>query len=117
MPHPRATTEANSISIIYIGTGAAHFGLPLMGAYSATKAAMNLFMESLMYEKEGVDHPIEVKVVCPQGGSTRPTSTRKRRSSLACFIEKTMQNFGAMQGPEHVGSRSRRNGVDGGDGQ
>ncbi|KAI5466224.1 hypothetical protein BGZ63DRAFT_400622 [Mariannaea sp. PMI_226] len=113
LPHLRETTNKQSPSrIIYVGSGAAHFGLPLLGSYSATKAAMNLFMESFMYEMEGVDDsPIEVKIVCPHGGiketnfnqttmnhSTMDKMTPEAQASYGPLIQKTMQKFGSMSG-------------------
>ncbi|KAF7536841.1 hypothetical protein G7Z17_g12981 [Cylindrodendrum hubeiense] len=104
--------ETNSPSrIIYVGSGASHFGLPLLGTYSASKAAMNLFMESLVYEMEAVDPPIKVKLVCPHGGITE-TNFSQTSMQLAgmdqmapgvherygAFMKRTMQRFGVMQG-------------------
>lgn len=58
MPHMRATSQTDSPSrIIYVGSGGGHFGLPLIGPYGASKAAMIIFMESLVYEMEGVNPP------------------------------------------------------------
>ncbi|KAJ4169550.1 hypothetical protein NW754_016578 [Fusarium falciforme] len=58
IPHMRATSQVESPSrIIYVGSGGGHFGLPLIGPYGASKAAMNIFMESLVYEMEGVNPP------------------------------------------------------------
>ena len=112
LPHLRASTEVNAPSrIIYVGSGASHFGLPLLGPYSASKAAMNLFMESLVYEMQAVKPPIQVKLVCPHGGITE-TNFNQTSMQLAgldqmapgvqkrygALIERTMQRFGAMQG-------------------
>ncbi|KAH6998195.1 hypothetical protein BKA56DRAFT_19933 [Ilyonectria sp. MPI-CAGE-AT-0026] len=112
LPHLRETTDSNSPSrIIYVGSGAAHFGLPLLSPYSASKAAMNIFMESLMYEMEAVDPPIQVKLVCPHGGISE-TNFGQTSMQLAgvdqmapevherygAFMNRTMQRFGAMQG-------------------
>ncbi|KAH7162920.1 hypothetical protein B0J13DRAFT_580314 [Dactylonectria estremocensis] len=111
LPHLRASTEANAPSrIVYVGSGASHFGLPLLGPYSASKAAMNLFMESIVYEMEAVEPPIQVKLVCPHGGITE-TNFNQTSMQLAgldqmapglqerygAFLERTMQRFGAMQ--------------------
>ena len=96
--------------LIYVGSGGAHFGLPLLGPYGASKAAMNNFLESLMYELEGVDPPIKVKIVCPHGGITETnfgqTSmqlagfdhlTPELHMQYGPFIQRAMQKFSAMQ--------------------
>ncbi|KAK7426156.1 hypothetical protein QQZ08_007322 [Neonectria magnoliae] len=97
--------------IIYVGSGAGHFGVPLFSPYNATKAAMNMFMESLTYEMEGVDPPIQVKLVVPHGGinETNFGATTMRLAGMdqmtphlqaryGAFIGKTMQILGAQQG-------------------
>ncbi|KAF4473059.1 short-chain dehydrogenase reductase SDR [Fusarium albosuccineum] len=112
IPHLRATSRAESPSrIIYVGSGGGHFGLPLIGPYGASKAAMNIFMESLVYEMEGVEPPIQVKLVCPHGGITETNfgqtsmqfagldkMTTEVRQRYGPFIERTLQRFGAMRG-------------------
>ncbi|KAF4999130.1 hypothetical protein FDECE_11593 [Fusarium decemcellulare] len=112
IPHLRATSRAESPSrIIYVGSGGGHFGLPLIGPYGASKAAMNIFMESLVYEMEGVEPPIQVKLVCPHGGITETNfgqtsmqfagldkMTTEVQQRYGPFIERTLQRFGAMRG-------------------
>ncbi|KPM40940.1 hypothetical protein AK830_g5579 [Neonectria ditissima] len=95
LPHLRATTDPNSPSrIIYIGSGAGHFAVPLFGPYNASKAAMNLFMESLVYEMEGADPPIEVKLVL--AGMDQMTPDLQGR--YGAFVGRTMQILGGLQG-------------------
>ncbi|KAJ3515604.1 hypothetical protein NM208_g14942 [Fusarium decemcellulare] len=85
--------------------------IALIGPYGATKAAMNIFMESLVYEMEGVEPPIQVKLVCPHGGITETNfgqtsmqfagfdkMTTEVQQRYGPFIERTLQRFGAMRG-------------------
>ncbi|KAK7415496.1 hypothetical protein QQX98_005849 [Neonectria punicea] len=110
LSHLRATTDPDSPSrIIYVGSGAGHFGVPLFSPYNATKAAMNMFMESLTYEMEGVDPPIQVKLVVPHGGINETSfgATTMRLAGMdqmtphlqaryGAFVGKTMQILGAQ---------------------
>ncbi|CAM1506692.1 Fc.00g063330.m01.CDS01 [Cosmosporella sp. VM-42] len=111
LPHLRFTSQAGAPSrIIYVSSGGGHFGLPLTGPYGASKAAMNIFMESLMYEMEGVIPSIKVKIVCPHGGITETnfgqTSTQlagldkmtpEMQMQYGPSVQNTMQRFVAMQ--------------------
>ncbi|KAI0973537.1 NAD(P)-binding protein [Xylaria arbuscula] len=54
--------------IIYVSSGAAHFGLPLSSAYNGSKAALNLFAESVSYELGALDPPVIVKIMVIHGG-------------------------------------------------
>ncbi|KAI0427600.1 NAD(P)-binding protein [Xylaria sp. FL1042] len=54
--------------VIYVSSGAAHFGLPLSSAYSGSKAALNLFAESVSHELGALNLPIIVKIVVIHGG-------------------------------------------------
>ncbi|KAM5355729.1 hypothetical protein ACJ41O_002375 [Fusarium nematophilum] len=122
LPHLRAATQAGSPSrIIYVGSGGGHFGLPLTGPYGASKAAMNIFMESLVYEMEGVEPRIEVKMVCPHGGISETNfsqtsmqlagldkMTPKLLQRYGALIQKTMQRFGSMQGQSMAASEAAK---------
>ncbi|RMJ15511.1 hypothetical protein CDV36_004817 [Fusarium kuroshium] len=120
IPHMRATSQVDSPSrIIYVGSGGGHFGLPLIGPYGASKAAMNIFMESLVYEMEGVNPPIRVKLVCPHGGISETNfgqtsmqmagldkMTPEIKERYGAFIERTLQRFGAMRGQSMTASEA-----------
>ncbi|KAJ9157887.1 hypothetical protein NKR23_g267 [Pleurostoma richardsiae] len=69
VPHFRATRDAHSpATVIYVSSGAAHFGLPLFSPYMASKAALNLFAETVSYELAQLSPPVTVKIVVPHGG-------------------------------------------------
>lgn len=70
LPHLLATGDpAAPPLVVFTSSGAAHFGLPLMSAYNASKAAVDLFAEGLSWELAALSPcPVRVKVVVPHGG-------------------------------------------------
>ncbi|KAK3303155.1 uncharacterized protein B0T15DRAFT_576566 [Chaetomium strumarium] len=69
LPHFLATGSRDSPPVvIYVSSGGAHFGLPLSSAYMASKAALNLFAESVSYELGAISPPVTVKLVVVHGG-------------------------------------------------
>ncbi|KAI1295309.1 NAD(P)-binding protein [Xylaria venustula] len=69
LTHCFTTRKTSSPSqVIYVSSGAAHFGLPLSSAYNGSKAALNLFAESVSYELGALDPPVTVKIVVIHGG-------------------------------------------------
>ncbi|KAI1345331.1 NAD(P)-binding protein [Xylaria sp. FL0043] len=61
------TNAPSSPEVIYVSSGAAHFGLPLTSAYSGSKAALNLFAEALSHELGALNPPITVKIIVIHG--------------------------------------------------
>ncbi|KAK4234740.1 hypothetical protein C8A03DRAFT_37460 [Achaetomium macrosporum] len=69
LPHFLATGNQESPPVvIYVSSGGAHFGLPLSSAYMASKAALNLFVESVSYELATISPPVTAKLVVIHGG-------------------------------------------------
>jgi hypothetical protein len=80
---------------------------------------MNIFMESLVYEMEGVNPPIWVKLVCPHGGISETNfgqtsmqmagldkMTPEIKERYGAFVERTLQRFGAMRGQSMAASEA-----------
>ncbi|KAI0802957.1 NAD(P)-binding protein [Xylaria sp. FL0064] len=64
----KSENAPTSPEVIYVSSGAAHFGLPLASAYSGSKAALNLFAEALSHELGALNPPIIVKIMVIHGG-------------------------------------------------
>ncbi|KAH7324872.1 hypothetical protein B0I35DRAFT_171398 [Stachybotrys elegans] len=89
IPHFRATSSAEApAKLIYVSSGAAHFGLPFSTAYSASKAALDLFAESLSFELAQLDPPIITKLI-PIHGGVKSTNFRNSSNSNNVFAPAT----------------------------
>jgi len=106
LPIMRAQSRGH---IINISSGTAVFGLPFTSVYSATKAAIFRFSESLRYELE--DTGIQVSVVFPDFTSTdlalevttsAESSTRTLRLLNPDWLRQYGSLLGKVQSPEDV---------------
>jgi short-subunit dehydrogenase len=71
LPHFHGTPEGTRTpTIINVSSGAAHFTIPFASLYHASKSAIDLLSEGLVWELVAAQphHPIAVKVVVPYGG-------------------------------------------------
>ncbi|POR33084.1 hypothetical protein TPAR_06716 [Tolypocladium paradoxum] len=113
LPHLLATADPDCPPlIIYVSSGAAHFGLPFMSAYNASKSALDLFAEAVSYELGALSpNPVKVKLVVPHGGvqSTNFSSSSNSATVLdligkdlilaeryGAYAAKAMGTFGQM---------------------
>ncbi|WYZ34493.1 hypothetical protein EsH8_I_000769 [Colletotrichum jinshuiense] len=54
-------------TIINVSSGGPYFGFPLASLYTASKAALDMLTESLMYELSALSSPVSAKLVVPHG--------------------------------------------------
>lgn len=89
LPHLLATGDPSAPpSVLFTSSGAAHFGVPFMSAYNASKAALDLFAEGLSWELSALAPlPVRVKLVVPHGGVA---GTRFAASSNAAPVPQAM---------------------------
>ena len=100
LPHLRARPAARLVNVT---SGLAFVPLAHTPAYSASKAAMHAWTQSLRYQLQ--DTSVEVIELAPPGvqtGLTPGQETREGYMPLADFIAETMESFGIEDTPAEV---------------
>jgi len=100
LPHLRAQPSARLVNVT---SGLAFVPLAHTPAYSASKAAMHAWTQSLRYQLR--DTHVEVIELAPPGVQTDLTpgqSTRAAYMPLKDFIAETMESFGIEDTPDEV---------------
>ncbi len=106
LPHLR---ERRSGTVLVTSSATGHVGMPLLSAYSATKFALEGFVQSLAFELAPFD--VRVKSIVPGAMRTdflHRSLDRAEHPAYADFVAKVMRVFiasaeGAVDGtPEHV---------------
>lgn len=90
--------ERNSGRIIAFGSIAGHAPVPNMGAYCATKSAVNMYMEVLHNELRHTD--IKTHLICPPAVNTPLIDQTLATDSPGSIIES--KNSGRLADPEKI---------------
>ncbi|KAI3318256.1 NAD(P)-binding protein [Xylariaceae sp. AK1471] len=104
-------TRSNALfppQIIYISSGAAHFGLPLSSPYNGSKAALNLFAESVSHELGALNPPVTVKIIVIHGGVK---GTNFNNSSNSAPVLDSGEARGGSQDNPHMMEMQQRYGA------
>lgn len=93
-----AMLERRSGDLILFGSLAGHVATPHLGAYCATKAAINTFAEVLIYENR--ENPVRIMLVCPPMVNT-PLLKQAQETSNPRSIQQGLQQ-GRVADPEFI---------------
>jgi uncharacterized oxidoreductase len=106
LPHLQKQSQA---TVINVTSGLGFVPFPVMPTYSATKAFLHSYTESLRFQLK--DTPVEVLEIIPPyvqtelGGATQTTDPRAM--PLKDFIAETMENFKNQKAVENIVERAK----------
>ncbi len=100
-----AMLKRRSGDLILFGSLAGHVATPHLGAYCATKAAINTFAEVLIYENR--ENPVRIMLVCPPMVNT-PLLKQAQETSNPRSIQQGLQQ-GRVADPEFIVDEIEKN--------